>query len=514
MSMLLRRRAGVGIAAGVIAVASVAAFSFTEGNAPVDLRGEREVTVVLRESGFSPQSIVINPGTAVVFKTEQAVSFWPASDTHPRHTIFPDFDPRRPIPPNESWRFVFEEEGVWSYHNHLLATEGGTVLVTAEQGDFSQTLTGAAACERRTTEESKVSCFIERIQTALDVGGLDSAFDELASLYAANPEVTYPCHNLVHELGLRAYRTYGERAALSKKVSMCNDGFFHGYMEGFFSDEKSMEEAVAFCGRVRTKFEGVYGSAGTQCDHGIGHGITEYLLHTRPHGVNDIPQITREALARCASYVLPEETDNTFRCASGVYSVLGDWVQFDPGYGVLFPPEDPFSLCSLPHEEWAREGCLWELSKRVTRFVPAPEEQDHLLRTVSLVARFAPAFDGGAYTGEMMRSAAATASYRYVDRTPSFFVDTCRKASPDTEVQQACIIGTMNGVLQGGKPGGGIERAASLCVSSSLSATEQAVCAGTLVNALSVSADSSTAAAACQALAQKGHAVSAFPACV
>ncbi len=93
-----------------------------------NLRTEEHI-VVLTKDGFSPMNLTIKKGETVIFSTSLGNHFWPASNYHPTHALFPEFDPRHPIPPNENWDFKFEKAGTWRYHDHLTPYLLGTILV-------------------------------------------------------------------------------------------------------------------------------------------------------------------------------------------------------------------------------------------------------------------------------------------------------------------------------------------------------------------------------------------------
>ncbi|OGM96267.1 MAG: hypothetical protein A3B86_03950 [Candidatus Yanofskybacteria bacterium RIFCSPHIGHO2_02_FULL_38_22b] len=57
--------------------------------------------VVLGADGFEPNNLTINKNDTVIFTTTKDKTFWPASDLHPTHGIYPEFDPRQPIEPNK-----------------------------------------------------------------------------------------------------------------------------------------------------------------------------------------------------------------------------------------------------------------------------------------------------------------------------------------------------------------------------------------------------------------------------
>lgn len=87
------------------------------------------ITIVLAEEGFTPQEVHVRVGTTVTFTTTTGNFFWPASDLHPSHSIYPAFDPKKPIGANESWSFTFDRVGNWEFHDHLSPYFTGTISV-------------------------------------------------------------------------------------------------------------------------------------------------------------------------------------------------------------------------------------------------------------------------------------------------------------------------------------------------------------------------------------------------
>lgn len=88
-----------------------------------------EAQIVLEEKGFAPGVLRIRTGTRVTFTTTTGKFFWPASDLHPSHGIYPAFDPKEPIAATESWSFVFDRVGSWDFHDHLSPYYTGTIVV-------------------------------------------------------------------------------------------------------------------------------------------------------------------------------------------------------------------------------------------------------------------------------------------------------------------------------------------------------------------------------------------------
>lgn len=90
---------------------------------------EGEVSVVMTKSGFEPENLTIRKGTTVTFSTNVDRPFWPASDLHPTHEVYSDFDPRRSLAPDETWSFKFDRVGEWNMHDHLRSYFTGSIKV-------------------------------------------------------------------------------------------------------------------------------------------------------------------------------------------------------------------------------------------------------------------------------------------------------------------------------------------------------------------------------------------------
>lgn len=85
--------------------------------------------VIYDGTKFSPASLSIKTGDVVIFKNSSQSDFWPASDPHPAHTNYPDFDAKKPIPPGGTFQFKFMKSGTWGYHNHLQPAVTGVIKV-------------------------------------------------------------------------------------------------------------------------------------------------------------------------------------------------------------------------------------------------------------------------------------------------------------------------------------------------------------------------------------------------
>jgi len=90
---------------------------------------QSEHKVTLTRQGFSPKEITIERDDSVTFVTTDNTHFWPASDTHPTHERYSEFDPGNPIDPDKKWTYRFTKVGRWSYHDHLAPNNTGIIVV-------------------------------------------------------------------------------------------------------------------------------------------------------------------------------------------------------------------------------------------------------------------------------------------------------------------------------------------------------------------------------------------------
>lgn len=88
------------------------------------------LTITLTKDGFIPAESTIKAGDTVTFVTDSGKPFWPASNLHPSHLLYPEFDPKQPVAANASWSFTFTKVGSWKFHDHLAPYFTGTITVT------------------------------------------------------------------------------------------------------------------------------------------------------------------------------------------------------------------------------------------------------------------------------------------------------------------------------------------------------------------------------------------------
>lgn len=98
---------------------------------PNSSEGEDEVAAVTINydgSTFTPNSVSIKTGerVRVVNNSSRTIDF--ASDEHPQHTDNSELNIGI-LTPNQSKSFVIEKTGTWNYHDHLNASQTGSIVV-------------------------------------------------------------------------------------------------------------------------------------------------------------------------------------------------------------------------------------------------------------------------------------------------------------------------------------------------------------------------------------------------
>jgi plastocyanin len=87
------------------------------------------IRIEMFDTEYKPSHITIKKGQTVIFENKGKNNHWPASNIHPTHGIYPEFDPKRSISPNDSWSFTFNQTGIWRMHDHDYPEITGVITV-------------------------------------------------------------------------------------------------------------------------------------------------------------------------------------------------------------------------------------------------------------------------------------------------------------------------------------------------------------------------------------------------
>ncbi len=84
--------------------------------------------ITYTDSGFSPVTINAKVGQKVVFKNTSSGSIQVNSNSHPTHTLYPELNIGT-IAAGATGSTSFAKAGSYTYHNHLNASQNGTIVV-------------------------------------------------------------------------------------------------------------------------------------------------------------------------------------------------------------------------------------------------------------------------------------------------------------------------------------------------------------------------------------------------
>lgn len=441
--------------------------------------------VVLTREGFVPSRLTVRTGTTVVFSTSGSEPFWPASDTHPNHTKYPDFDSKKPIAPSDTWRFTFVSEGQWRFHDHInpnfsgeitvISNANGVALVVQRIIRILTQLLGPeyrlsqlrASCDKTFADDFEMfDCWEEVLTTVAREMSINTALDELDRLSASNIRIASDCHVLVHAIGEEAYWKYrGQpRFDISKNTGSCTMGFYHGYMQEYASHNTNINDAKEFCAYIskHTKHEGYLAHSelyGDSCIHGIGHGLTyRYIVENW----GDAEAVVEKSMEHCRTTFADDFTE----CANGVYGGISAIYFGLHGYKIDVDESNPFSLCDRrPESELVMcynnliPPVYGILDMDVARVGALISEIPH--RQSALVA---------------MHHLGSMPSHRLIPKTDDYssIIDDCRLF--DDELHLACLKGFAGAIMYIGSYEEALSRTIAFCEGSKLSKIERSYC--------------------------------------
>lgn len=100
--------------------------------------------ITLTENGFFPASVSVARGETVRFINDSSRGMWVGVNAHPTHTEYDgtstrehcvsgtrgtSFDQCASVAKGEFWDYAFEKSGTFGFHNHVGASNTGTIVV-------------------------------------------------------------------------------------------------------------------------------------------------------------------------------------------------------------------------------------------------------------------------------------------------------------------------------------------------------------------------------------------------
>ncbi len=430
---------------------------------------EKNYTVELGENGFTPVELTLKEGDVVIFvnKNPKTEFFWPASDAHPTHEIYRQFDPGVPIPGNQTWTFTFTRAGAWKYHDHLSPYFTGQITVKNRSSIGSASTD--AGCDAKEDSEG-AACWNSMLARSLRTEGAKGAFRTLVRLYKTEPAfITNGCHRQAHIIGEAAYAEYRRhldwaQVGFGPETIYCNYGYYHGIFEHLFRDNPGNLKLVkTLCDELEEKLSRSIPRIRQNCYHGAGHGFMPEPPPEKNWG--NAPAMTRPALNACDALSVPSPKERE-ECHQGVYNVLADWMNFNK-YGLRFPEPNLLRVCEDQPEKDHRLACYYEFGMRI---------HDAAKNDIALIAeKFVNAIPDDETAKMVMGSAASTVIESTLGRERyDDFAAACR-ALPE-RLGDSCINGLLGGLVAHGEPGKEYKKALAFCASPEFTEEERSSC--------------------------------------
>lgn len=299
------------------------------------------------KGGFDPQEVQIDQGETVIFSNEDEQERWPASNIHPTHGIYPEFDPKRPIKPKEEWKFQFNRSGNFRFHDHLIPNLVGSVSVKGDEDPPKQTEINQGLKEKILIFSKKFYYAIFPTRLAQDLktfNAIETAYKEndlqfwiqviggqkYIQKMVADSEggSKIDCHQEAHLVGRLAYKLEGGSVFKAMDFN-CHSGYLHGAMEAFISEQNGRDltgSVTNLCKEFKTDFSRF------ECLHGIGHGFMAYMDYDLPKAIDLCRQLEDEYARRsCFGGVFMEN----ILVAEGKGANKGhqtNWISLDPHF--------------------------------------------------------------------------------------------------------------------------------------------------------------------------------------
>ena len=414
----------------------------------------RNLTIKLTPDGFSPAEVTIKTGETVTFYNFTKTPFWPASNEHPSHSIYSEFDSKKPIATGETWSFQFNKPGVWKYHDHLSPFFTGFVIV---EGQAAQDATAIDYCA---IQKDSSDCWRQELDTVFTSKGIEPTFDLLESHYQKYPLFADSCHNLAHELGHQSVNKYLEDpdSIFSPKAAYCAYGFYHGFMESLIN-ARGIVAAKNFCREVGARLGESTPDAFLQCYHGVGHG--GIALTAGEHADYTEDGLTQAALEFCE--LASDAADQLYRCASGVFNTVGSFYIRNE-FGLRVRPEDPLWFCHIQPDKY-KDSCYGNLNLALNWAAD---------NDFSKSSKFVEKIPEQKYAASAMIYLAASNSLRVAKNDPEAAVFACRNLK--NQLNLPCIEGFVYGFLENGSPNFAYREAMAFCDTKSMTEDEREKC--------------------------------------
>jgi len=312
------------------------------------------------------------------------------------------------------------------------------------------------SCQNITNLGLKTQCEEEAINIILALKGTDAAFEAVVKLSEQNPNFRASCHSFAHEIGQFAYQLFKNKKdfEISPKITICNYGFYHGFMEALVQQTGNFQEARDFCAVINTQLEkhGLYLTG--ECYHGIGHGTVDQ--HSAEQW-SDPEKVVNTSIELCKKVASNDK--QLVDCSSGVFNGVAN-LYSSGQYGLITNKDDLFWICRK-QDERIQKTCYGFMARTLLKMT-----NSNLAQAIDLASRTAPT--------NYLENIIANITVLPSNVSEEELVNLCRSLDEKTEI--ACLKGYTISLLQSGQPGKEYRDPINFCESELLTPEERNMC--------------------------------------
>lgn len=268
---------------------ALALTSITLGLVVGNVIAPKNYIVSLTRDGFEPDNIVIAKGDSITWINTDTRPHWPASNSHPTHMEYKTatkgclgskLDACRGLKKGESFPFVFDQEGIFGMHDHLIPGDTLSVEVVSRISyrlhlNRQKTVLIVDSKSLPAPLEFRKLNYGEKRLIIRQIAKKDPRFawDYLVKVAMENGEVVDNVHEFAHTIGRETYRQSGFEG-----IKICSEEFAYGCYHGVTEQallttgkdslsnlEKECLKFFPYSSRKRIDDPG--------CIHGMGHGL-------------------------------------------------------------------------------------------------------------------------------------------------------------------------------------------------------------------------------------------------
>ena len=247
--------------------------------------------IEMTSEGFIPSEVTIDQNQSVIFINKDKKAHWPASNPHPTHDLYPEFDPQLPIESGKSWAFKPKKVGEWKYHDHLNPHIGGTLKVIGEATNqpvgwienLKKTIQNFFTKFKKVFEPKIVldsSKFISipakeqiiQLEKYANSSSAEKVWQFIKDTYKDQAGSSGNIHDLAHLAGGLLFEKL-DFNGITKCSPEFAFGCFHGFLDKAFAKNLDhLADAHDACLKLSPDLSGPAAS----CIHGIGHGVASF----------------------------------------------------------------------------------------------------------------------------------------------------------------------------------------------------------------------------------------------